>query len=155
MPEVVRCPNCLAPLRLDVGPVVKCRYCDSQVRLDAPQAASRGEASGKRLAHAIGFVTATRTVPFLEANAALPIHRTETLSTQSDDQEALKVNLVDGTTPIVSFEFPIQKRGPRGVPKIALTVRVSASGAMSLTLAEPGTSNILDRDGLSVSVASS
>jgi hypothetical protein len=154
MVEIVRCPNCLAPLRLDVGPVVQCRYCDAQVRLDAPQAiATKGVASGKRLAKAIGFATPAMTIPFLEANAPLPIYRTETLSTQSDDQEALNVNLVEGTSPIVSLKFPIQKRGPRGVPKIALTVRVSASGAMSLTVAEPGTSNIFDRDGFSVSVA--
>jgi hypothetical protein len=155
MPEVVRCPSCLAPLRLDVGPIVKCRYCDAQVRLDAPQAvAAKGEASGKRLAQMIGFATPTMTIPFLAANAPLPIYRTETLSTQRDDQDALDVTLVEGTTRVVSLKFPIQKRGPRGVPKIALTVRVSAGGAMSLTLAELGTSNTLDREGLSVSVLS-
>jgi hypothetical protein len=56
--------------------------------------------------------------------------------------------------PLASFPFPIRKRAPRGVPKIALTVRVAESGAMSLTLAEPGTDNVLDRDGIDVTVAS-
>jgi molecular chaperone DnaK (HSP70) len=62
--------------------------------------------------------------------------------------------LVQGKQPIASFSFPIQKRAPRGVPKISLTVRVSASGAMSVTLSEPGTTNVLDRDGMLVRVVS-
>ncbi len=90
---------------------------------------------------------------FLDANAALPIFRTETLSTQSDNQDGLTVKLsVQGDTPIVSLRFPIQQRASRGVPMIALTVRVSATGAMSLTLVEPGSDNILDRDGLTARV---
>ena len=109
-----------------------------------------GVTGGARLAQAVSFVTPTNRVPFLAANAALPVFRTETLSTRADDQEALEVNLVQGEEAIVSFKFPIQKRGPRGVPKIALTVRVSLEGEMSITLAEPGTSNIVDREGLRV-----
>ena len=49
-----------------------------------------------------------------------------------------------------SLEFPIQKRGPRGIIKIALTLRVSVSGQLSLSLIEQGTSNVLDRGGLAV-----
>lgn len=98
-------------------------------------------------------MTPTRTIPFLEAKSPVPIFRTETLSTHSDDQPALSVVLVQGETQLTSFAFPIERRGPRGVPKIALTVRVSATGAMSITLVEPGTSNALDRDGMTVRVA--
>lgn len=106
-----------------------------------------------RLAESVSFVTPTNTVPFLEKGRTLPIYRTETLSTRSDDQEALDVNLVQGAEPIVSFRFPIQKRGPRGVPKLALTVRVAIDGAMSITVSEPGTSNVVDREHLRVRIA--
>lgn len=105
-----------------------------------------------RLAEAVSFVTPTNTIPFLDKGRTLPIHRTELLSTRSDDQDALEVNLVQGSEPVVHFRFPIQKRGPRGVPKLALTVRVASDGAMSITVAEPGTTNILDRDQLRVRV---
>ena len=153
MVEIVRCPNCIAPLRLDAGPVVRCLYCGAQCRLDAPGAVVEpGKPGEKRLAEAVAFVTPTNTVPFLDKGRVLPIHRTETLSTRTDDQDALDVNLVQGSTPLVHFRFPIQKRGPRGVPKLALTVRVAADGAMSLTVTEPGTSNAVDRDQLRVRV---
>ena len=153
MPELVRCPNCLAPLRLDVGAVVQCRYCGAQSRLDAPEAVVTPGAPGQtRLADAVSFVTPGMTIPFLDAGATLPIHRTETLSTQSDNQDALDVNLVQGSEPVVRFRFPIQKRGPRGVPTLGLTVRVAVDGAMSVTVSEPGTSHVVDRDELRVRV---
>lgn len=154
MVELVRCPNCIAPLRLDVGPVVRCSYCGAQSRLDAPGVVvDPGTPGQTRLAEAVSFVTPTNTVPFLDEGRTLPIHRTETLSTRTDDQDALDVNLVQGSESLVHFRFPIQKRGPRGVPKLALTVRVAPDGAMSLTVAEPGTSNVVDRDQLRVRVA--
>ena len=153
MPEIVRCPNCIAPLRLDAGPVVRCSYCGAQSRLDAPGVVVEPGAPGQtRLAEAVSFVTPTNTVPFLDKGRALPIHRTETLSTRSDDQDALDVNLVQGQEPVVRFRFPIQNRGPRGVPKLALTVRVAPDGAMSITVAEPGTSNVVDRAELRVRI---
>jgi hypothetical protein len=153
MVEIVRCPNCIAPLRLDAGPVVACTYCGAQCRVDAPGVVvTPGAPGATRLADAVSFVTPTNTVPFLAKGGTLPIHRTETLSTRTDDQEALEVNLVQGTEPVVHFRFPILKRGPRGVPKLALTVRVAADGQMSITVAEPGTSNFIDRDQLRVRI---
>ncbi len=154
MLEILRCPNCIAPLRLDAGPLVQCRYCGAQSRLREPGVVVEPGAPGQtRLAESVSFVTPTNTVPFLEKGRTLPIYRTETLSTRSDDQEALDVNLVQGAEPIVSFRFPIQKRGPRGVPKLALTVRVAIDGAMSITVSEPGTSNVVDREHLRVRIA--
>lgn len=151
--ELVRCPNCLAPLRLDQGSIVRCGYCGAQSRLDAPGViVERGAPGETRLAETVSFVTPTITVPFLDAASTLPIHRTETLSTRTDDQDVLDVNLVQGATPLVRFRFPIEKRGPRGVPKLALTVRVAIDGAMSLTVTEPGTKNVVDRDGVRVRV---
>lgn len=153
MAEIARCPNCVAPLRLDAGPIVTCRYCEVQSRLGAPNVVTQAPKSGQaRLAETVSFVTPTTTIPFLEKDKPLPIHRTETLSTRTDDQETLDVNLVQGSEPIVQFKFPIQKRGPRGVPKLALTVRVATDGAMSITVTEPGTTNAIDRESLRVRV---
>jgi hypothetical protein len=154
MVEIVRCPNCIAPLRLDAGPVVACSYCGAQCRVDSPGVVVAPSVPGQtRLADAVSFVTPTMTIPFLQKGATLPIHRTETLSTQRDQQETLDVNLVQGAQPIVHFKFPIQKRGPRGVPRLSLTVRVSTAGAMSVTVTEPDTPNAFDRADLHVAVA--
>jgi len=152
MNEIFRCANCLAPLRLDVGPVATCSYCRAQTAIGAPQTFEKPAAtSGRRLADGVAFVVSpTFRIPFLDANAPVPIFRTETLSTARDDQDVLEVKLVQGEASLASFGFPIRKRAPRGVPKIALTVRVAESGAMSLTLAETGTDNVVDRDGMSV-----
>ena len=154
MPEIVRCPNCVAPLRLDAGPVVACRYCEAQCRLDAPGTVVAPRTPGQaRLAEAVSFVTPTNTIPWLEKGSALPIHKTQMLSTRTDDQDALHVNLVQGTDKLVELRFPIQKRAPRGVPKLTLTVRVATDGAMSVTVTEAGTTNALDRDQLRVRVS--
>jgi hypothetical protein len=154
MPEIIRCPNCVAPLRLDAGPVVTCRYCEAQCRLDAPGAiVAPGVPGQARLAETVSFVTPTNVIPWLEKGSPLPIHRTQTLSTRTDDQETLNVNLVQGASRLVELQFPIQKRAPRGVPKLALTVRVATDGSMSVTVAEAGTPNALDRDQLRVQVA--
>lgn len=133
---------------------MRCRYCGAQSRLDAPSAVLAPSETGRtRLAEAVSFVTPTNTVPFLAAGSALPIHRTETLSTREDDQAVLHVNLVQGTEPVAKFDFPIERRAPRGVPRLALTVRVAVDGAMSITVTEPGTKNAIDREGLRVRVA--
>ncbi len=151
MIEIVRCPNCIAPLPLEAATVVRCRYCGAQSRIDAPGVVVDPGAPGQtRLAETVSFVTPTITIPFLDKGKTLPIFRTETLSTRTDDQDALDVNIVQGAEPVVHFRFPIEKRGPRGVPKLALTVRVAEDGAMSITVAEPGTSNVVDRDQLRV-----
>jgi hypothetical protein len=150
MIEIVRCPNCIAPLPLDAA-IARCRYCGAQSRIDTPGVVVDPGAPGQtRLAEAVSFVTPTITIPFLDKGKTLPIFRTETLSTRSDDQDALDVNLVQGAEPVVHFRFPIEKRGPRGVPKLTLTVRVAEDGAMSITVTEPGTSNVIDRDQLRV-----
>jgi len=107
--------------------------------------------SGQHLAETVSFVTSSgMTIPFLDKDAPLPVHKTETLSTSKDDQETLQVNIVQGSTSVTRFEFPIEKRGPRGVPKIGLTVRVTTAGELSLSLIEAETSNALDRGGLTV-----
>lgn len=111
--------------------------------------------TGVRLAETVAFMTSSGvTIPFLEKDAPLPIHRTELLSTSRDAQETLPVHIVQGSTSVVRFEFPIQQRTPRGVPKIGLTVRVTPTndgrGELSLSLIEQGTSNALDRGGMTV-----
>jgi len=107
--------------------------------------------SGQHLAETVSFVTSSgMSIPFLDKDAPLPVHKTETLSTSKDDQETLQVNIVQGSTSVTRFEFQIEKRGPRGVPKIGLTVRVTTAGELSLSLIEAETSNALDRGGLTV-----
>jgi len=137
-----RCDNCLAPLPLDErGLVLKCTYCSAMTRNE----------SGERLAETVSFMTTSgMTIPFLEKDAHLPVFKTETLSTSSDEQATLQVHIVQGSTSVTRFEFPIEKRAPRGVPKIGLTVRVTTRGELSLSLIEAGTSNALDRGGLTV-----
>lgn len=153
MTSMLRCANCLAPLRLDAGPIATCHYCGAQTRVDQPaEIATPPVTSGARLAEAIRFVKGSFSIPLLEANKPVPIFHTELLSTSTDNQEKLEVNLMQGNDVVTSFAFPIQQRAPRGVPKISLTVRVSAAGAMSLTLSESGTTNVLDKGALTARV---
>ena len=107
--------------------------------------------SGERLAETVSFMTTSgMTIPFLDKDATLPVFKTETLSTSTDEQATLQVHIVQGSTSVTRFEFPIEKRAPRGVAKIGLTVRVTTRGELSLSLIEAGTSNALDRGGLTV-----
>jgi molecular chaperone DnaK len=103
------------------------------------------------LAETVAFLTRDgMRIPFIEKDARLPIDKTELFTTARDNQETIRVHLVQGETSIVELEFPILARVPRGVPKISLTVRVSSAGELSLTFKEPETTNILDRGGLAV-----
>lgn len=150
-----RCANCLAPLRLDLGPVATCAYCRAQTPVAAaPSTVERSTAAiRRRVAAEIAFVVSpTLRIPVIEANTSVPIARTEMLSTSRDGQEALEVSLFEGSRALVGFWFPIRQRAPRGVPKIGLTVRIAETGALGLTVSEPGTENVVDRDGLSVTV---
>jgi molecular chaperone DnaK (HSP70) len=114
-------------------------------------ATSTGDnADMQTLRETLSFVTPTMKVPFVESGSALPMEQKITLSTNTDEQETLHVNLIQGETPLVTLEFPIRKRGPRGTVKIELTLRISSAGELSLSLIEAGTSNILDRGGLAV-----
>lgn len=152
MPELVRCPNCIAPLPLDEGPVARCRWCGAHVRLDAPAAVAKpGETTGARLAETIFFVSPARKLPWLEAGTPVPIHRTETLSTATDDQPTFHIRLATASAELAAFDVPIRHRGPRGTAKIPLTVRVSKDGAMSVTVAETP-ENAVDREGIRVPV---
>ncbi|HEX4512215.1 MAG TPA: hypothetical protein VH054_01730 [Polyangiaceae bacterium] len=137
-----RCENCLAPLPLDDSALtLACTYCSAMTKNE----------TGAFLAETVAFLTTSgMRIPFLEKDARLPIHKTELFSTSRDGQDVLPIHIVQGSTSVTKLEFPISTRAPRGVPKIGLTIRVSTTGELSLTLTEPGTTNALDRGGLTV-----
>ena len=103
-------------------------------------------------------LTGTLALPLLAAGVALPATHAETVSTQRDDQDAIHLELLIGTGPaspghrsLVKLSLPLVQRKPRGMALGELTLRVEASGATSVTLAEKGAESAVRRDGLVVS----
>lgn len=99
-------------------------------------------------------------IPLLARGAPLPATCSETLSSNSDNQESLHVDLLAGDAPtvagnrvLVSLAFPLQQRTPRGVARVKLSLMVDAAGALTVTVAELGADNAVRKEGLVVATA--
>lgn len=132
MLQALRCPTCTAPITFAPGQTTAtCRYCGAQVRdvAEAPPP-PRGPAKGT-LAEGLAIrAPSGAIVPLLEAGAALPAEKEETLSTSRDDARSLVCELVaTGAHARTLARLEVGLRpAPRGVPKVALVVRIEASG---------------------------
>lgn len=132
MLQALRCPTCTAPITFAPGQTTTtCRYCGAQVRdVAAPPPAPRGPSKGT-LAEGLAIRTPSGAlVPLLEAGAALPATKEETLSTSRDDARSLALELVASgahARSLARLEVGIRP-APRGVPKVALALRIAASG---------------------------
>lgn len=141
------CASCGASFGPDAGAF--CTYCGAQ-----------REVSGWRLAEAICIATVgDRAEPLLPYGTVLPASFTDVFSTGSDEQETIQIHLVSGNGETASgsrslarLTFPLLTRGPTGVPRVQLTLRVEIDGQLSLTLEEEGTDNWYERADLLVGV---
>jgi hypothetical protein len=142
MLQALRCPTCTAPIAFPPGQTTAtCRYCGAQVRdVASPPGATPGPAKGA-LAEGLSIRTPSGAlVPLLETGAALPASKSETLSTGHDQQRSLVCALVaTGPRPrdLARLEVGLEL-APRGVPKIALALRVDASGDAFVSLTSEG-----------------
>jgi molecular chaperone DnaK (HSP70) len=92
-------------------------------------------------------------VPLIDAGSALPVVRTELLSTSRDGQTSLSLTLVEGDPSrpaearvVYSAAVPIARPGPRGTTRIELAISVDARGAARLVLGEHGAPERTEHD---------
>ena len=142
------CEHCGA--RLDLMDTLFCPYCGTAHDLETP-----------RLAEAISIeIVGDEAAPILPYGTRLPASYSDVFSTSTDGQETVHVHLVVGNSrkasacrSMLSLTFPIEERGPRGVPRVNVTVRVDATGRLGVLAHEQGTDNRFERDDLLVAVA--
>jgi LSD1 subclass zinc finger protein len=151
VPTALHCPSCSAPVSFPAGAAAAtCSYCGAQIRDVAPGAAPPISvlAEGLAIRTPSGMI-----VPLLEAGAGLPITKAETLSTSRDGQDRITCELVTATPSpraLAYLEVAVARSAPRGVPRAALVLRVSANGDASASLAgENGDANASFRVGTS------
>jgi molecular chaperone DnaK (HSP70) len=91
-----------------------------------------------KLAETISIRAGERTIPFVEAGAELPLTKKETLSTARDGQSSVRCELLAGALSVAFVEVGVTS-APRGVPKVALELRIDGDGSVSIRLrAEDG-----------------
>jgi len=151
--SAIRCANCSGAVTFPPGEAITtCTYCGYQLRLDGP--AAPAPASGPALATSIALRAASgMTFPLLTAGTAVPAQHTETLSTQSDNQESITIDLVYGAKDLTKVVFPLRARKPRGTVMVTLLLKVDAAGALTAFVTEQGTTNTSKREGLSLELA--
>ncbi|MBZ5709942.1 Hsp70 family protein [Nannocystis pusilla] len=105
-----------------------------------------GELAVPRLAEAVTIETAgdiaTAIVPY---GAALPTSFSEVFTTAEDDQPTVMVRLVVGNSPrasacrpLMTVTLALRRPGPRGVPRVRLTLTIEADGRGRVLAEEEG-----------------
>jgi molecular chaperone DnaK (HSP70) len=133
-----------------MGDGLFCQWCGHAATFTSP-----------RLLEALAIETAgdeaSAIVPY---GSRLPMSWSDVFSTAEDGQATFQVRIVVGNStrasecrPIVMLVLPLAKPGPRGKPRITLTLHVSAEGDLQVEALEHGTSEPIRRAGFKVAVA--
>jgi len=82
----------------------------------------------------------------IEANSTIPIKKTETYSTASDNQPSVEIHIVQGERPMAAqnkslgrFHLDGVPPAPRGVPQIEVTFDIDANGILHVSAKDKGT----------------
>ncbi len=82
----------------------------------------------------------------IEANSTIPIKKTETFSTASDNQPSVEIHIVQGERPMANqnkslgrFHLDGVPPAPRGVPQIEVTFDIDANGILNVSAKDKGT----------------
>jgi molecular chaperone DnaK (HSP70) len=144
-----RCNACGAPRDAHAG--LFCSYCGKHQNVGSP-----------RLLEALVIeVRDGKTSPIIPYGARLPTSYSDTFSTASDNQPTVEIHLMVGNSDnagenrsLLRIAHPIIARAPTGVPKLQLTVSLTAEGHLSVRMVELGTDNIFEHRGLLIAVSS-
>ena len=82
----------------------------------------------------------------IEANSTIPIKKTETFSTASDNQPSVEIHILQGERPMANqnkslgrFHLDGVPPAPRGVPQIEVTFDIDANGILHVSAKDKGT----------------
>ncbi|MBI5201564.1 MAG: molecular chaperone DnaK [Elusimicrobia bacterium] len=82
----------------------------------------------------------------IERNTTIPVEKSQTFSTASDNQPAVTVNILQGERPLAKDNVPLGKfdldgipPAPRGVPQIKVTFSIDANGILNVKAEDLGT----------------
>lgn len=139
----MRCNSCGGPL----GDGLFCSWCGQARAVE-----------GARLLEALSIETvgdvASAMVPY---GARVPTTYSDVFSTAEDGQRTFQVKLVVGNSPkasecrqLINLVLPLERPGPRGGPRIQLTITIEADGALSVVAHEQGAANPHRHDGFRV-----
>jgi molecular chaperone DnaK (HSP70) len=127
-----------------------CSYCGKHENVGSP-----------RLLEALGIeVRDDKTAHLIPYGARLPTSVSDTFSTATDDQPTVQIHLMVGNSErapenrsLLRITHPIHARAPTGIPKLQLTLTITAEGRLGVRMEELGTSNVFEREGLLVAVS--
>jgi len=84
--------------------------------------------------------------PLIERNTTIPVEKSQTFSTASDNQPAVTVNVLQGERPMAKDNVPLGKfdldgipPAPRGMPQIKVTFSIDANGILNVKAEDQGT----------------
>jgi|HubBroStandDraft_4_1064222.scaffolds.fasta_scaffold143482_1 molecular chaperone DnaK (HSP70) len=144
------CTSCSAPRTADGG--LFCAFCGKSADLPS---------GTPRLLEAISIETmGDEASPVIRYGAYLPSSYSDVFSTGADAQETIQIHLLLGNArrasenrTLANLVLPIVARGPRGGPRVQLTVTVDRTGRLTLRMEEPGRANVFERNDLFVPVS--
>ncbi len=141
--RVVDCEHCGATLEDGLY----CRYCGRARHVEGP-----------RLLEALSIETdGDEASPIIPYGARLPVSYADVFSTAEDGQRAFELHLVMGNAKRASacrtlarIAHPLEHPGPRGGPRIDVTVTIEPSGALTVEARERGAAGVYRREGLRI-----
>ncbi len=84
--------------------------------------------------------------PLIDRNTTIPVERSKTFSTATDNQPSVEINVLQGERPMAKDNMSLGRfhldgipPAPRGVPKIEVTFALDANGILNVSAEDKGT----------------